>query len=260
MVEKLALIKAKDKGLFDKIKSFFDGLVKKIREVYAGLSPDSAEGKYVAEMKDAVERIQELFSDALVDASENYQQSSMKAQKNTADEVGIKYNQREKFSEYNKPITLDDIKLLRNIGRKSINEFTTDEIEVAQKWAYKFYQQLGTKSPFFRRWFGDWRAYDNTPVDHVDTLKDNRSKVTNKDTGWIIQTSKKVHKETSNHRAKAEKNAVKYLPYIDDITEKAVLFDSVISDNDNENSMFFHTLYAYTEVLGYPALLKLRVE
>ena len=30
--------------------------------------------------------------------------------------------------------------------------------------------------------------------------------------------------------------------------------------NDNENSMFFHTLYAYTEVLGYPALLKLRVE
>lgn len=166
----------------------------------------------------------------------------------------------DKFSEYNKPITLDDIKTLRNIGRKSINEFTTDEIEVAQKWAYKFYQQLGTKSPFFRRWFGDWRAYDNTPVDHVDALKDNRGKVVNKDTGWIVQTSKKVHKETSNHRAKAEKNAVKYLPYIDDITEKAVLFDSVVSDNDNENSMFFHTLYAYTEVLGYPALLKLRVE
>ncbi len=42
-----------------------------------------------------------------------------------------------------------------SIGRKSINDFTQEDIEKSQKWAYKFYQQLGTKSPFFRRWFGD---------------------------------------------------------------------------------------------------------
>lgn len=75
VAEKLALLKAKDKGLFNKIKSFFDSLVKKIKEVYAGLTPDSVEGQMVAEMKDAIERLQELFAEGLVDASANYQAS-----------------------------------------------------------------------------------------------------------------------------------------------------------------------------------------
>lgn len=246
-LDMLSDLNRKHRGIFQKIRDFVRDMINRFKgdKTFKGLVSD------LEYLNERLKRVAE---------SDNKKISDNETEKYSIEYDNIKYSQREKFIEYNKPITIEDIKLLRNIGRKSINEFTTDEIEVAQKWAYKLYQQLGTKSPFFRRWFGDWRAYDNTPVDHVDTLKDNRGKVTNKDTGWIIQTSKKVHKETSNHRAKAEKNAVKYLPYIDDITEKAVLFDSVVSDNDNENSMFFHTLYAYTEVLGYPALLKLRVE
>ena len=75
VAQKLALLKAKDKSLFERIKAFFDDLVKKIREVYAGKSPDSPEGQMVAEMKDSIERLQELFAEGLADASENYQAS-----------------------------------------------------------------------------------------------------------------------------------------------------------------------------------------
>ena len=75
VAQKLALLKAKDKGLFEKIKAFFDSLVNKIREAYAGMSPGSREGKLVAEMKDAVERLQELFAEGLADASANHQAS-----------------------------------------------------------------------------------------------------------------------------------------------------------------------------------------
>ena len=165
------------------------------------------------------------------------------------------------YLEYDKPITLKDIEVLRSIGRKSINDFTSEDIEKAQKWAYKFYKELGVKSPFFRAWFGDWREFDDVSFAKVvDTESDNRQPVKNADTGWLIQASRQVHKETSHHSGKVQATAVKYLPYIDDITQNAVLFNSEISNDDNPNSLMYHTMYAYTEAMGYPALLKLQVE
>ena len=77
VAQKLSLLKAKDKGLFEKIKAFFDSLVKKIKEAYARVNPDSTEGQLVAEMKDSIERLQELFAEGLVDASANYQASDI---------------------------------------------------------------------------------------------------------------------------------------------------------------------------------------
>lgn len=70
IVQKLAELKAKDKTLWEKIKSFIADLVAKIKAAYEGLSPDSIEGRYVAEMLDAAERLKELWTEALVDASE----------------------------------------------------------------------------------------------------------------------------------------------------------------------------------------------
>jgi hypothetical protein len=75
VMEKLAKLKAQDKSLWEKIKSFISELAAKIRAVYDGLAPDSVEGRYVAEMVDSIERLQDLFTEALVDASENYQGS-----------------------------------------------------------------------------------------------------------------------------------------------------------------------------------------
>lgn len=75
VMEKLAKLKAQDKSLWQKIKDFINELAAKIRAVYDGMAPDSVEGRHVAEMVDAIERLQDLFTEGLVEASENYQSS-----------------------------------------------------------------------------------------------------------------------------------------------------------------------------------------
>lgn len=71
---------------------------------------------------------------------------------------------------------MSDIQALRSIGRKSINKFDGTEIKKSEKWARRFYKELGTKSPFFRAWFGDWRAYDyNTAVKAIDKPSENKN-------------------------------------------------------------------------------------
>lgn len=73
VIEKLSKLKAQDKTLWEKIKSYITDLVSKIRGVYKGLTPDSREGRYVSEMLGAAEQLQNLFTEGLVEASENYQ-------------------------------------------------------------------------------------------------------------------------------------------------------------------------------------------
>lgn len=82
VMEKLAKLKTQDKALWQKIKDFIADMVSKIRSVYEGLAPDSVEGRYVAEMVDSIEKLQELFTEGLAEASENYQ-SLMTMEENT---------------------------------------------------------------------------------------------------------------------------------------------------------------------------------
>lgn len=149
---------------------------------------------------------------------------------------------------------------LHKIGRKSVNAFTSAEIQTMTPWAEQLHRELGERSPFFRAWFGDWRAHDTTPVEAVTEKGDTRGTVANKDTGWEVNVSKQIFKETMHHSSGSTQNAVKYLPYIRDITEKAVLLGSESSGKDNPLSVMYHNLYAYTEAEGYPAVLKLTVE
>ena len=72
VIQKLAELKAKDKTLWEKIKGFIADLVAKIKAAYKGLSPDSVEGRYVADMLEVAERLKALWTDALADASDNY--------------------------------------------------------------------------------------------------------------------------------------------------------------------------------------------
>ena len=85
VLDKLIELKAKDNALFTKMKQFFDNLLKKIRSVYKDLTPDSDEGKAVLEMTDSIEKIQQLFADALMEASDNFRS----AEKNTTQESGV---------------------------------------------------------------------------------------------------------------------------------------------------------------------------
>lgn len=62
-------------------------------------------------------------------------------------------------------ITMEDVAAIQSIGRKSVNAFSSDEIRTAEPFARRYWRELGVKSPFFRAWFGDWRANDNTKVD-----------------------------------------------------------------------------------------------
>ena len=149
---------------------------------------------------------------------------------------------------------------LHKIGRKSVNAFTSAEIQTMAPWAEQLYMELGEKSPFFRAWFGDWRAHDTTPIQPVTEKGDARGNVINKDTGWEVIVSKKISKETAHQSGSAQENAVKYLPFIKDITEKAVLLGSETSGKGNPLSVMYHTLYAYTETEGYPAVLRLKIE
>ena len=63
-------IQAKDKGLWETIKDFIAKLVARIKAAYEGIDPDSREGKLVREMSFSAERLQKLWVDALLEASE----------------------------------------------------------------------------------------------------------------------------------------------------------------------------------------------
>ena len=115
----------------------------------------------------------------------------------------------------------DEIRTIQGIGEKSVNDFTSEELEICTSFANKYFKELGTKSPFFRAWFGDWRENDKTPVLVADELGSARGEQLNDDTGWSINISGKVFNETAAHRKTQNVMARKYLPYIKDIVKKA---------------------------------------
>ena len=75
VLNRLEKLRARDESLWKEIKRFINELADKIRAVYKGMTPDSVEGRMVADMGKTVYRLQELFADALYDASENFQSS-----------------------------------------------------------------------------------------------------------------------------------------------------------------------------------------
>lgn len=92
VIEKLSELRAKDKSLVQKIRDWFKSFSAKLRSAYEGLEADSAEGRRVAEMTDAVERLQELFAEGLSQAGKNYRAAG--GQKNSAQAGGVKYKLR----------------------------------------------------------------------------------------------------------------------------------------------------------------------
>lgn len=75
VLNRLEKLKARDKDLWFEIKDFINKLADKIRRVYKYLTPGSDEAMIVADMGKAVYKLQELFAEGLMEASENYQAS-----------------------------------------------------------------------------------------------------------------------------------------------------------------------------------------
>lgn len=155
-------------------------------------------------------------------------------------------------------ITTSDKVTLKSIGRKHVNEFDSVDIKQSVKWANVFWNDLKVKSPFFRAWFGDWRAYSTAPVNVVTVSSDTRGLKKNKDTGWDINRSAKVSWERHNSAASVAGRT--YMPYIDGIIENAILLDSAISDKDSPHSLFYHYMYAVVDDGTGKHVVKLTVE
>lgn len=152
------------------------------------------------------------------------------------------------------------IQQIQGIGRKSINQFSSADIQATEQLAKQYWREMGIKSPFFRGWFGDWREGDQTPIQIADQRGDTRGIQKNGDTGWDINVSGKVFAE-SKHFAARNTSAMAYLAYINDIVRKAVLLDSFSLGNaKSENSLLMHSLYAVADIGSGPELLKLYVE
>ncbi|MBR2311327.1 MAG: hypothetical protein IKA47_12490 [Oscillospiraceae bacterium] len=72
ILEKLEQLRQKDAGLVEKIKTFIEGFVKRLRDAYKGVNAQTREGRIVAQMTDAAEQLQKLFAEAVVDAGTNF--------------------------------------------------------------------------------------------------------------------------------------------------------------------------------------------
>ncbi len=177
-----------------------------------------------------------------------------------------KFQVQEKFSVSDKDIEESDIKAVQAIGRKSINDFTSDELKITAAFAGKYWKEMGVKSPFFRAWFGDWRVNDQTPVQiaNIDKSIDFASgRAVNKDTGMILSWSRQFRGETLHHN-KAKEITEYAIANIGSIVENAVLFDTVSVELGSKSKMpgtaFMHSFYALVDDGNTPALYKLFAE
>ena len=83
-VAQIQALKTENKGLWSALKRFFTSLFTKINKIYKTVAPDSAEGKYLAEMKNSVKKIRDAFMEGAVAASKNAV-SKKKASANNAE-------------------------------------------------------------------------------------------------------------------------------------------------------------------------------
>lgn len=161
----------------------------------------------------------------------------------------------------------DEIKNIQAIGRKSINDFSTEEINKTQTLAKKLYNEMGVKSPFFRAWFGDWRANDKTTLEVVEIYetkqKNPRGQFVNRDTGFSINSSSVGYDETNSHSGK-DKLSVIAMQNIDKIIENAILLDTEVSEygrgKKSVYTCFMHKFYTPVYIEGKPCIAKMSVD
>lgn len=256
--------------LAQRIKAGLDGFVKKLsanrKAAFENLDATSPEARAIAANEASLKETQKLWDNALKGAikeNEGGKSAGTGSMLELRDEG--RYN-----AEYEKPITSEDIEPLRSIGRKNIKDFTSEDIAKTQKWAYKFYRELGTKSPFFRASFGEWRAYDTHTVDVVSVPTIDISQATLEhgnysidDTGWNVYAGKTLNDDTRHHSGGNRVN-VKSLNAIDYILKNAILLDTVVSEpNTNKksaNTAFLHKLYTLISYDGQLYIAKSTVE
>lgn len=277
-----------DRSLWQRVKAWIQNIIAKIKKAYGDLNQASKTAQTLRETLDTLDEVERLFTESVREAGERVRTAGVET---APTENGQKLSFEP--ADFEKPITRQDVELLRSIGRKSINDFSSEDIEKAQKWAYKFYneQKLGVKSPFFRAWFGDWRGYDSNPTEVIPIHKLSiterkdadsfvksgiknktlyRGNIKNRDTGFEINVGAHVYDDTltyANREYSRNKDFERYisrisiLQNIKEIVEKSVLLDTaVINDADNLDRTFMHYFYSVCTINGKPNIVKLGVD
>lgn len=268
---KLAELKKTNLTLWEKIKEVIGNMLKKLKDalgVYSEYTPDAVEAQLVRKFSAEVyNQLQDLYLKAFVGAEANMDTvNGIKPGAAEFETVNSERDETQTMSELRKPITAQDIQILRSIGKKSVNAFTFEDIQKSQKWAYKFYKELGVKSPFFRAWFGDWREHDTNETG-VIIYKGEKAysagRETNRDTGTVISWGNDFVKETRNHQSN-KTLSIQMIPYIADIVKNAVYINSRVSENNSKtkmkNTAFIHDFYCIASLEGKQYLYKLFVE
>lgn len=260
----------KDQGLGKAIVNWFKKFAKKLKAAVKGMEAYTEEGAFFEKFEDTFKELQKLWDDALVDAATTYKFADTSQEIKKASTEKDEGKHQDRYEKYDKPITASDVETLRSIGRKSINDFTSEDIQKAQKWAYKFYKtdKLGVKSPFFRAWFGDWRAEQKDsyiPILSVVNLegKNPRGIFVNNDTKWEISSSSVGYDETVSHSGK-DKLSLLAMRNIDQIIENAILLDTEISEYGRGKksiyTAFMHKFYAPIKIDGKVYIAKMAVD
>lgn len=199
--------------------------------------------------------------------SANYGKVQESFRKHTAERTGSKGRAPPKGGEmYSREASLTNAtKAIQNMGRKSINDFTSADIEKTRPFAEKYWREMGTKSPFFRAWFGDWRTNDKTAaaVVNVGGGSFKAGKTVNKDTGTVLSWGDVLKKETIVHQSSGSV-ASRALGAIEDIVENAILLDTYTSSLSSKTKLpgtaFMHSYYTVANYEGTDYLLKLFAE
>lgn len=174
----------------------------------------------------------------------------------------------------------------------NLNDYTDGDMDKSEKWTYKFWQQLGKKSPFFRRLYGDWRALDKSRVELFSEIKtidikdkkeavryieDNlsngilfRGDKINADTNFKIVIARKVYEDTltyANREYSRTKSFDEYLARLSillkivDVVEKSILLDTQTIGNDkNIYRSFIHKFYNIVKIEDKEYIAKLAVD
>jgi hypothetical protein len=178
------------------------------------------------------------------------------------------------YTKYNSSIDEKDIKALQQIseskGMLSVNDFSEQELILAQKWAYKYYKDMGVKSPFYRAWFGEWRENDTkTKVKIVDIREDNSIqkgsfRIIDLGDDWIVRVSRNGIENTKSH-AGSGKLSVRGLKNIKELIENSIYLDCELHEHHMNNAKvdtiaFDHKFYALGKDNNSINLYKITIE
>ena len=128
-------LKNQDKGLWEKIKDFFTGLVEKLRNAYQDAEPDSEIAKILKRAIKDNEALAEAWASAVVDAGENYQLQD--GQKKNARE-GERYSLRATTD--GRFVAVVDKDILSGIDLTQWNDSTKKAVKAAAKEVLKSFE------------------------------------------------------------------------------------------------------------------------